>query len=86
MPYFRVPYIIINMEMPCCWKKSCFLRIPLLKEIQKNGKGLNLSCEAKEVETLLKELSSKGLFLATWVDDKQQADDLLKLAAKLTHE
>jgi hypothetical protein len=60
--------------------------IPLLKEIQANGKGLHLGCEAKEVETLLKELSSKGLFLATWADDEQQADDLLKLAAKLTHE
>jgi len=60
--------------------------IDLLKEIQSHGKGLHLSCEAGEVETLVRELSSKGLYLSTWAEDAAEADALVKLAAELTHD
>jgi len=60
--------------------------LPLLKDIQSRGKGLHISCESGEVETLLKELSSKGLYMATWASNRDEADALVKLAAKHAHE
>ena len=60
--------------------------IPLLTEIQSNGRGLHLSCVPDEVEILMKELSSKGLYLSTWADSPEEADDLVKLVERLTHD
>jgi hypothetical protein len=60
--------------------------IPLLKEMQSRGQGLHLSCEPQEVRTLLKELSSRGVIIRTWADTAREADELVKLAAKLTRE
>lgn len=60
--------------------------IPLLKEIQANGRGLHLSCGADEVETLLTELSAKGLYLATHAESREEADELVKLVGRLSHE
>ena len=60
--------------------------IPLLKEIQSNGKGLHLGCAPEEVTTLMRELSSKGLYLSTWAESVEEADGLVKLAGRLTHE
>ena len=58
----------------------------LLKEIQSNGMGLHLSCEPGEVETLLRELSAKGLYLRTWTETPEEADELAKLAAELSRD
>ena len=60
--------------------------VPLLKEIQSRGISLHLTCRPQEVETLVRELSSKGLFLRTSAKNKEEADSLVNLAAKLTHE
>lgn len=60
--------------------------LALLKEMQSHGMGLHLSCEAAEVETLMRELSSKGLYLSTWAKNVEEADELVRLAAALTHE
>lgn len=60
--------------------------IHLLKEVQTNAKGLHLSCQPEDVETLLTELSSKGLFLRVSAESVEQADHLIKLAEKLAHE
>lgn len=61
--------------------------ISTFKKIQAAGKGLILYPELDEVETLLTELSSKGLYLIVKEEVScDEADRLVDLAAKLTHE
>ncbi len=60
--------------------------LDLLKDIQSRGVGLHLSCDPDGVETLLRELSSKGLYIVTWADSPEEADDIAALAGKLTHD
>lgn len=60
--------------------------IPLLKEMQSHGAGLHVYCGPGEAETILHELSSRGLFVATSAGTKQDADELVKLAGRLAHE
>ena len=60
--------------------------IPLLKEIQSLGAGLHVACSPGEVEQLLRELSSRGLFINTGTRTSEEADALVGLAARLAHE
>lgn len=57
-----------------------------LKQIQAKGKGLLLNVPPEYVETLLNELSSRGLYIVTYAPDEESARVLLRLAEKLTHE
>ena len=59
--------------------------LDLLKEIQSHGKGLRLSCHKDEVETLVSELSSNGLYILTEVNSPEEADELLKKARSFAH-
>lgn len=56
----------------------------LLKKIQRAGKGLHISVDKQDVETLLSELSPKGLMIATSCDSIEEAKDLLKKAEHWT--
>jgi hypothetical protein len=58
--------------------------IPLLRRIQKAGRGLHLQTEPEHVETLLRELSPRGLLLNTHVDSEEEADDLIRHVARWT--
>jgi len=61
--------------------------ISTFKKIQAAGKGLVLYPELDEVETLLTELSSKGLYLIVKEQVScDEADRIVDLATKLTHE
>lgn len=60
--------------------------IPVLKKIQEAGKGLLLLLDAHEVEPILTNLSSKGLYINVKAKSKEEADAVVKLAEKLTHE
>lgn len=60
--------------------------IPAFKKMQEAGKCLLILCETYEVETLLTELSSKGLLLNVKVGSREEADAMVRLAEKLTHE
>ncbi len=60
--------------------------LPLLKEMQSHGVGLWVGCDPGEVETIVKELSSKGLYIRTHAKSREEADELVKLVAKMTHE
>lgn len=60
--------------------------IPLLRDIQSRGMNVWIWCEPQEVEKLLRELSSKGLFIRTFAKSREEADELVKLASKLAHE
>ena len=61
-------------------------QIPVLKRIQNAGKRLLLYPEPDEVETIMKELSSKGLYLKVKASSVKEAKDIEKLVSKLTHE
>ena len=41
-----------------------------------------IAANAREVDTLTKELPPEGLFIRTWVDTKEEADNLVKIAAE----
>lgn len=60
--------------------------IPLLKRIQALGKNLHISCAADEVGTILKGISSRGVYIQTWASSKEEADALIKTAAKLARD
>jgi hypothetical protein len=60
--------------------------IPLLKRIQALGKNLHITCCPEEVETILREISSKGVFIQTWASSKEEADAVIKTAAKLARD
>jgi hypothetical protein len=61
--------------------------IDALKRIQASGKSLLISLtDPHEVEPLLTNLSSKGLYLVLDAENEDQADTLLTMAARLTHE
>lgn len=61
--------------------------IDVLKKMQAAGKCLMLMAnDEKELTTLLTELSSKGLMISTWCDSPDEADYVVKLAEKLSHE
>lgn len=60
--------------------------IEALLKIQKAGKGLVLIPDRDEIEFLMKNLSHKGLQLIIGgVKDKQEADDIVKMAKSLAH-
>ena len=64
--------------------------LPALKKIQSAGKKLVIpfreNFSIKDFEILLRELSSKGLMIITSAASKEEADHLIKIAEKLTHE
>ena len=57
-----------------------------LKRIQAAGKGLLLILTPDQIETVMENLSSKGLYIVTNANSEEEADYLVKLAAKLTRE
>ncbi len=64
--------------------------LPLLKRIQDAGKSLLIplyeGAEQEEIVTLLEELSSKGLMLIARADSAEEADEIVSLAGRYTHE
>ena len=60
--------------------------IPTFKKIQEAGKGLLLHTNIKDMEVLMENLSSKGLYLVINAKDKEEADYAIKRIAQLTHE
>ena len=63
--------------------------IPALKRIQQHGKCLLVRVHTpKEAEIILKNLSSKGLYVVidTYLDSEAEVNDVIKMAEKLTRE
>lgn len=58
----------------------------LLKKIQQSGKRIIVYCEPEEVERIMRELSSKGMLLATRAKTEDDARALLTKVAGWTHE
>jgi hypothetical protein len=60
--------------------------IPLIRQIQSRGKCVVVEAEPREVETLLRELSAKGLQLQVECKTEREAQSLLRNAADWSHE
>lgn len=60
--------------------------IPVLKKIQEAGKGLLLWIKPEELEPMMEQLSSKGLYLLLYANSEEEADDIVRKVEKLTHE
>ena len=60
--------------------------IPELKRIQQAGKCLLISVSPAQIEPLMRELSSRGLYLLTSVATEDEARTLMKNVMKWTHE
>ena len=60
--------------------------IPELRKIQEAGKNLLIRTEPWQVETLMENLSSKGLCLNILAETQEEGEALLKQVEKLTHE
>lgn len=57
--------------------------IPVLQRIQKAGKGLVLFPKKREIEKLMTELSSKGLYMI--VNDAESEDEAREIVKKVAH-
>jgi hypothetical protein len=58
----------------------------MLKKIQKTGRGLHLYLQPWEVEVILSELSSKGLYIMTRTNTESEARELVKKVEGWTRE
>jgi len=56
--------------------------IPKYRQIQESGKNLILLADKEEIEDLLRELSPKGLFIHTYADSEEEADEIIKKVEK----
>lgn len=64
----------------------CTAYLPELKRIQEAGKNLLILVQPEQVQPLMENLSSVGLYLITNVPTRDDADALLKEVSRLTHE
>lgn len=60
--------------------------IPFLKKIQSSGKGLLMYVTPGEIEPIMEQLSSKGLYLLVRPSSQEEGINILKKVEKLTHE
>ncbi|MBL7112295.1 MAG: hypothetical protein ISS19_10190 [Bacteroidales bacterium] len=56
--------------------------IPIFQKIQKTGKKLYLLVDPTDIEFILENLSAKGLFLNTYADSEEEANNLIRKVEK----
>lgn len=67
-------------------QKPASAYIDVFKRIQSAGKGILLSISADEIPFIMESLSSKGLYLSLGANSQEDADNLVKIIEKYTHE
>ena len=72
--------------LPGTGKPSPLHYMPILKKVQAAGMGLDLFIGPNEVETALRELSARNLFIHTYAGSEDDANRLLKNAEKWSHD
>ena len=73
----ELPRLQAIQILPGGGKPSALHYLDTLKTVQKAGKNLQIWLPANEVETALRELSARGLFISTWCDSEAEARELL---------
>ena len=56
--------------------------IPIFRKMQQAGKRLYLLVDPSEIEFILENLSAKGLFLNTYADSEEEANDIIRKVEK----
>ena len=64
----------------------CTEFFPELRKIQAAGKNLLIIVRPEQVEEIMENLSSRGLYLVTTAPTKEDADAIIKTVSRLTHE
>jgi hypothetical protein len=82
----ELPRLQALQILPGAGKPSPLHYMDVLKKVQAAGKNLHISIPCNEVETALRELSARGLFIATSCKTEAEARDLLKKAEQWSHE
>ena len=67
-------------------QKPCTEYFDVLKKIQAAGKSLLIFAAKDQIQPIMENLSSKGLFLTCSADTKEEADEMLKCIEKWTHD
>ncbi len=81
-----IPELRVIQWVQVTGQKPCTEYFPELQRIQAAGKNLILVVTPDQIEPVMENLSSKGLFLMLYGDDRDQADAIIKKVASLTHE
>jgi hypothetical protein len=72
--------------LPGAGKPSPLHYLPVLREVQARGKNLHITIPAHEVEPALRELSARGLFIATSCETETEARALLAKVEGWSHD
>lgn len=67
-------------------QRPCTDYFPELRKIQAAGKSLVIPISPDQIQPVMENLSSKGLYLLTTANSREEADAMLKDIAKWTHE
>ena len=78
LPYLRVIQFVPEPDVP--WNGPAWL--DLYRKIQRAGKIVHITVEAKDIEPLVRALDPGLLCLDTWCNTRQEADDLLASAKR----
>ena len=60
--------------------------LPQLRRIQQAGKSLLIPVQPEQVQPLMENLSSRGLYLVTTVSTREEADRLIREVERMTHD
>lgn len=63
--------------VPGAGKEDIMQWIPLIKQIQKRGKGVYINTKPHEIEPLMKEVSPEGLCISTYCQSESEAQELV---------
>lgn len=67
-------------------QKPCTEYFPEIRKIQAAGKSVIILVTPDQIKPIMENLSSKGLYLITATKTKEDADDIIKLVTRLTHD
>ncbi|MHB9022768.1 MAG: uroporphyrinogen decarboxylase/cobalamine-independent methonine synthase family protein [Armatimonadota bacterium] len=82
----ELPRLQALQILPGAGKPSPLHYLDTLKYVQRAGKNLHITVAPEEVETALRELSPKGLFLSTWCHSEEDARSLLRNVTRWSRE
>ena len=79
-----VPEIQAIQWVPGSGRDEVLQWIPLIRRVQKAGKGIWVSADAADIPALLAEVPANGLCIATSCSSEQEARDLIDVVARLS--
>lgn len=81
-----IPELRVIQWTQVAGQPPCTQYIEELKRIQQAGKNLLICVSPDQIETLMAQLSSRGLYLLTSADSEEDAKEILKKVTQWTHD